>query len=204
MKKIIVFLILLCVGSLGFSQSTCSTPANIQSVDMALLSPTAQAEIANAQKLQVQTQQVTNTLTTAGEWAGMGKEIGIAVKEGLSALGSEVDKVSKTDAGRFTMFVISWKVLGDDAKQIILGPILWLILTCIFFYLWRLIYKIRTYKIKDAVYDEATGKRVIQPAEYEIKDPIHDRDESPYFAGRFCMLAAYTIITAVIIFQILS
>lgn len=49
-----------------------------------------------------------------GKWVELGKEVGTAMKEGLGALTNETDKFSKTGVGKFTMFIITYKVLGND------------------------------------------------------------------------------------------
>lgn len=70
-----------------------------------------------------QKQQVTNTLETYGEWAGMGKEIGVAMKEGLTAVKDVAVDFSKTDVGTYTMVLIAWKVVGEDVLGLSLGMI---------------------------------------------------------------------------------
>ena len=60
-------------------------------------------------------------LQTYGKWVGVGGEIGIAVKEGLSAVVDVSEQFSNTNVGRFTMIMIAWKVLGKDLIRIILG-----------------------------------------------------------------------------------
>lgn len=58
-------------------------------------------------------------------WTGVGKEVGIAMREGLSALNTEVNKFSESPAGQFTMFIIAWKVMGGTAlRAVILIPLL--------------------------------------------------------------------------------
>lgn len=67
-----------------------------------------------------------------GKWVGVGKEVGTAMKEGLGALTNETDKFSKTGVGKFTMFIIAYKVLGNDIMRIILGFMLTIIATSMF------------------------------------------------------------------------
>lgn len=52
------------------------------------------------------------------EWVEVGRNVGVAMREGLSALTDEANKFADTDAGRFTMAVIAWKVAGKDAKEL--------------------------------------------------------------------------------------
>jgi hypothetical protein len=61
----------------------------------------------------------TPTVQKANEWVDFGKNVGSAMKEGLSALTDEANKFSGTPAGRFTMAVIAWKVAGRDAVELV-------------------------------------------------------------------------------------
>jgi hypothetical protein len=54
----------------------------------------------------------------ANEWVDFGKNVGTAMDAGLSALTDHAEKFSKTDAGRFTMAIIAWKVAGRDAVEL--------------------------------------------------------------------------------------
>lgn len=51
----------------------------------------------------------------ANEWVDFGKNVGSAMDAGLSALTKNANEFAGTDAGRFTMLVIAWKVAGKDA-----------------------------------------------------------------------------------------
>lgn len=51
----------------------------------------------------------------ANEWVDFGKNVGTAFDAGLTSLTDHTEKFSKTDAGRFTMAIIAWKVAGKDA-----------------------------------------------------------------------------------------
>lgn len=58
------------------------------------------------------------TTQVVNEWVNVGKNVGTAMREGLSALTDEANKFAGTDAGRFTMAVIAWKVAGKDAREL--------------------------------------------------------------------------------------
>lgn len=59
------------------------------------------------------------TVEKAHEWVEFGQHVGSAMREGLSALTDEANKFAGTDAGRFTMLVIAWKVAGQDAMYLL-------------------------------------------------------------------------------------
>jgi hypothetical protein len=50
----------------------------------------------------------------AGAWVGLGKEVGEAINSSLSAVTDNTAKFADTKVGKFTMFIIAWKVLAQD------------------------------------------------------------------------------------------
>lgn len=77
------------------------------------------SEVLAKLKAQQKVEQVTESLTTGKEWAEMGRAIGIATREGLSAVSDETAKFADTTPGRFTMAIIAWKVAGEDFKAFV-------------------------------------------------------------------------------------
>lgn len=65
-------------------------------------------------------------IETYGKWVGLGKEVGTAVRDGLGALTDETNKFSKTGVGKFTMFIIAFKVLGYPIIQFFFGMLIWI------------------------------------------------------------------------------
>ena len=59
--------------------------------------------------------------STKGKYTGIGKEIGLAVKESLSAVTTEVSKFADTKAGKMTMFIVVYKLIGRDLLHYTLG-----------------------------------------------------------------------------------
>lgn len=78
-------------------------------------------------------------IENVGKWVGLGKEIGTAMKEGLGALTDETNKLSKTGVGKFTMFLIAYKVIGKDLIGYIFGGIFSIVITIMF--IWFLLKK---------------------------------------------------------------
>lgn len=54
-------------------------------------------------------------------WVGMGKEVGEAVNSSLAAVTEQTSKFADTNVGRFTMFIVAWKVLGEDILGFVWG-----------------------------------------------------------------------------------
>ena len=97
-----------------------------------------ESQLTQEQKQQLQKKQIVETVEQVSYFKGVGKEIGEAVSDGLSALNKEVNTFSESPAGKFTMFIIAYRVVGNDFIQFVIGIPLWLFgtLTLAYFY-WR-------------------------------------------------------------------
>jgi hypothetical protein len=62
-------------------------------------------------------QQMENT----GRYVRWGKEIGVAMDEGLGALTRHSAEFAETELGHFAMFLIAWKVMAEDVYEITSG-----------------------------------------------------------------------------------
>ena len=74
-------------------------------------------------------------ISTYGNWAGVGKEVGIAVSEGLNAVVDVADKFGGTNVGRFTMVLVAWKVVGRDLVRIAIGLLFYVCRSYIYYLL---------------------------------------------------------------------
>jgi len=174
---------------------------NAQQVDISTLSPELQNQITQEKKKN----DITADIKTYSEWAGMGKEIGVAVKDGLSALTDEVGKISETNVGKLTMVLIAWKVIGDDLRSLVFGPILFIFITLIYLYLRKKWYGIKKIKIVERVTEGPFwNKKVIKPAEYKVIDPNYQYSDDDWFiTGKLVSGIAYAIFVIVIVANIL-
>lgn len=62
----------------------------------------------------VEVDKVTQQLGQYKEWAEMGRGVGVAVKDSLSAVKEVAVDFSKTDVGKFTIFLVAWKIMAKD------------------------------------------------------------------------------------------
>jgi hypothetical protein len=51
-----------------------------------------------------------------GKWVGVGHELGVAVNESLSAVTTQASNFAQTPVGKWTMFLVIWKVIGKDIQ----------------------------------------------------------------------------------------
>jgi hypothetical protein len=119
----------------------------------------------------MKTDEITNKIETYGKWAGMGKEIGVAAKEGLTAVKDFAVDVSESNVGKTVMFLIIWKVAGKDFVRIILATLfalisIWLISRSYF----------RMFATKRVI--EKTGWWIFGTKKYQYIET--DRDKNGY------------------------
>ena len=57
----------------------------------------------------------------ASQWIGVGREIGVATREGLNAVVDTAEKFGSTKVGTFVMVMIAWKIMAKDVLGIVLG-----------------------------------------------------------------------------------
>lgn len=55
------------------------------------------------------------------KWVGIGREIGIATREGLNGVVDVSQKFGSTNVGHFVMFMVAWKIIGRDILGIVIG-----------------------------------------------------------------------------------
>ena len=120
-----MFLMITMLAVITVNAQTATTTDNRVVVDKSILTPD---QIAKVQALQA-TNQVIEEVTTYSKIAGIGKEIGIAVKDGLTAVVDVADKFGGTNVGKFTMTMIAWKIIGKDIFRIIIGLVFLIIYT---------------------------------------------------------------------------
>jgi len=130
MKKIVTLIFLIgvifiagCCPANGQAQ-TQTTP-NVVSIDLNKLSPDVQAAIQSQKEMDA----VTNKIETYGKWAGMGKEVGIAVKDGLTAVKDVTLEIADSKLGHTVIWLVVWKVAGIDFARIVLSFIIVIVAT---------------------------------------------------------------------------
>lgn len=140
----------------------------------------------------VEAQGIKDKAVTYGSWVGVGKEIGEAVNSSLSAISDNAAKFADTKVGKFSMFIVAWKVLGND----ILG--IFYALTITFVGLPVLIWSYRRHMIhtvldKEIVVDGKVTERKYRDLDYGEKS---SRDSILFFhaVGATVLLIAATIV----------
>lgn len=169
MKKIFVLLLLFVLTSMGTVVMSQSTSEKI-TVNTSDLTADQLAKIV-AEKQVVELQK---RIETYGEWVGAGGEVGIAIRDGLSAVVDVADKFGKTDVGKFTMYMVAWKIMGKDILRIIFGVLFVTVFTVFMFNYYKK--NFTTYRIVV----EDNGWKFWLPKKYEI---IRETTEKDKFEG---------------------
>jgi hypothetical protein len=155
MKKILTLLSMIMFLAINLQAQTPSKVGNPE----AYMTPEQLAKYQSDMHIA----ELENKLQTYGNWVGVGGEVGIAVKEGLTAVVDVADKFGGTDVGKFTIIMVAWKVMGKDVIRIVLGLLFLIIITLLFVMIYKNLYKNERKLIKKpALFDFQT------PKEYEV------------------------------------
>jgi hypothetical protein len=184
MKQLFAVL-LLFVSTFSFAQGE----NEVLTVNTKDLPPELVSKIKEQQKVE----QVTQQLESYGEWAGIGKEIGVAIRDGLTAVKDVAVDFSKTDVGMFTMVLIAWKVVGEDITSLVIGLIIFFSAMPILIWSWRRLHSTKRVVIEDQGW--------FKPKKYEvIKSNLDDEPLAWAVVAHILALFALIGITSAIIF----
>lgn len=198
MKRILILCLLMIFSTLSFSSSGI-TRDNLTGFES--LSEAQKAEVVKY----ISTRQKSTGIDEISkispdkmeEWAAKGTAIGRAVGIAAKELGIAANEFIQTDAGKITVVIIAWKLLGHDILHIMGGFTFFLIFTSIWFYIFRKRYLL--------------GKVTLTPVNVKIlgMDFVRYKKEVDYskleFNGEAFIMAVaaflYSIICLVIIFK---
>lgn len=134
-------------------------------------------------------------ITQYGNWVGMGKEIGIAVNDGITAIKDQAISLSETKLGYYIMFLIAYKVIGTDLIQLAIGLPLMIALFIVF--LWSY------YKNcipRQVLVEEDKGKKVYKTFPFETTQRWNSSDMAASQIMHFVFFAISMIACIAIIF----
>jgi len=128
MKKLFGISIVLCMLLVFIPTSFAQTSNTLNLKDLEGLSQSARNEIIN-NKLDAMENTVTNKIINidpekAEKWASI---ISTTIKTICNDLSISVNEFVKTPVGKITIFLIVYKVIGEDIKRIVFGVLGWLV-----------------------------------------------------------------------------
>jgi hypothetical protein len=176
----------LCLSLPAFSQDTETV-----TIPKSQLTDQQKADLA-ANALKAKTDQY-------GKWVGIGHEVGVAVNEGMSAVTTQANNFAQTPVGKWTMFVIIFKVVGNTFMGYIIGAVM--AVTIMPFWIWSYRKYLPKKYLKKVNYDPTTGKKISEDYGYGVSDEDMDEDVlNGWKAGHWGFLAAWFIAIFVIMF----
>ena len=107
---------LVCLLLVGFALPALAQEQTSQSQNETVVMK--KSDLTTEQLAKVQSQQVKETLGAYAEYAEMGRGVGLAVGESLKAVKDVAVDLSNTNVGKFTMFLIAWKVMAKDILDV--------------------------------------------------------------------------------------
>jgi len=172
----------------------CIANAQEVTIDLTKLSPQEAAQVVAAKKTEQKTTVVPEVPSEekVEKWVTIGERIGQAIAGACRELSVEVNDFITTPAGKLTVFLIAWQVVGEDFWNIIGGSLGWIIITGI------LLWSFRHFHMNE--------RTVIKNGETEeIKYiPRYKFDDDSYETGSFwmhcIMFILFTIMFLIIIF----
>jgi hypothetical protein len=113
LRIVALTILFLCVFTLGSSLQAQEQQEEQVTIPKSMLTK-QQLEEVTAKDMQARVKQY-------GSWVGIGHEVGVAVNEGLSAVTTQSNAFANTKVGKWTIFVIVFKVLGLPVVGMIFG-----------------------------------------------------------------------------------
>lgn len=141
--KLFIFVVTMLLSSLSFAQinsrNISSDYDNLpEQTRLAIAKQIADAKAAQKPALPGVVETVAAvTPERLNEWAEKGKGIGMAIGSAAKELGIAANDFLKTDAGKMTMGIILWKMLGHDVTHFIGGFVFFFSLASIWVYIYR-------------------------------------------------------------------
>lgn len=164
MKKLLILLIAFMVSFTMVNAQTATTqsePVEQILVNATDLTPQQLQKI----KTEAELADLKKKVETYGNWVGVGKEVGIAIKEGLLAVVDVSEKFGDTKVGKFTMILIAYKIIGKDILRIAIGLIFLVIFIAFMFRYYKTSFTVHRVKTSN------NGWRIWLPNTYEIVQP---------------------------------
>ena len=104
-----------CFGSIAYAQQAQQSEETV-TVPKSMLSKDQLADLA--------AKNMADRVKQYGSWVGIGHEVGVAVNEGLQAVSSQANTFAQTPVGKWTIFIIIFKVIGQQALGVLFAALI--------------------------------------------------------------------------------
>ncbi len=161
-------------------------------IDLNKLSPELAAQVMEAKKASESTVPKIPDEEKVEQWVNIGEKIGQAIAGACKELSVGVNEFIATPAGKITVLMIAWKVVGDDLWSIIGGTLAWFVITLI------ILWSYRHFHMNERVVKKVEGgDQVEYVSRYDFED---DGKESISFWTHVVLFVLFTVICLVIVF----
>ncbi len=151
-------------------------------------------------KIQQETQRTIPSPSKLQEYANVGKALGQAFKECWSTVSTDAEKFAQSDAGKWTAFLITWKVMGKDTLDLVKTTVRWFIGMCII--------SVITPFFMFLVWKNCVPKRILISKErtsfWNVKKVYSDENSSPehsdWIAAYAFVYLVFMILTSILMF----
>lgn len=159
------------------------------------------SQLTDQQKADLATKQLSDKQAMFGKWVGIGDEVGKAVNSGLSAVTTQANAFAQTPVGKWTMFVIVFKVIGEKFVGYLVGACMFIFGVPIWIWSYR---KYIPHKYLSKINYGPDGKKL--SVEYgfglgEGKNTLSSDDAGGWVIGHWCVLAVLAIAAFVVMFS---
>jgi len=131
----------------------------------------------------------------AKTWIGIGKEFGDAVNSGLAAVTTQSNNFAQTPVGKITVFLIAWKILGDQITHFIGGTLEILIFLPLWIWSYRRICLPKTLLVRETI-----GQDKQKIKEWKVVND-DDRDTEGWRQGHWAIAVAMLVVILVTVFS---
>lgn len=162
--------------------------------------------LSEQQKAELKARELQDKAQRYGNWIGIGHELGTAVNESLSAISTQANAFAQTPVGKWTMFLVIFKIAGVQLMQFTLGTLMFVVGTCIWLWSYRRFLP-RRFIVRETV-DPSDPKKVEREYAYgfgcRTKDKYGDAKDaelaSNWLIGHWFILALFLGATMGVIF----
>ena len=213
MKFLTSLLMLVLLAVAAFAQA----PAPTQTPQYVVVVPATQVVAPTPAPAPAPVAVEKTVVAKTSEWVDLGTNIGQSVGAAAKAVLHEakdatfgkdvsvvqgIDNFSKTDAGRFTMLVIGWKVMGKDAIEllrkftgVLIGIPIQIGLVALAVWITRRFWMVRSVVL--------TSEGPFYAKKKTFKLVNEDVNESDRYVGLFLTWAAFSVLSAVNVFSVI-
>jgi hypothetical protein len=156
-------------------------------------------QLTEQQKQALKIGQVDDVAQKAHGWVGIGKELGQAFDSALGSFTTRSNEFANTKVGKFTLFIVAWKVMGDQAAaflnaviHISFGLLELLIFVPVF------IWSYRRSCIPMRVCTSREGPFWARKKTWVIRECNHQQD---FIIGHCISLAIFTVVWVITVFS---